>query len=219
MEIKERILAAADLLSGREVSLGKFESVRALVKGVNPKIDVILEQCSKNLSKIEKLRQGEVIELSVEELLEQTDEQKKRKKAIIFFLRSWKDLRGEVDRVKGELAGSSTSASSLGRILALAKGPLGLVTLAAVVIVIGSQFVGKTSPAPLPKPRTKVIIFADKKILLDSLYVGTGTDCDSPHYHAKDHISVISLDGTKVSDPGGCGFGKVAETPVQEIGN
>lgn len=213
--IKERILAAGELLSTTEISVAKFEAVRKLITGVNPKIDRILEQASKNLSKIRNFQEGNVISLSFEELPEETEEQKKRKKFIILFLKNWQDLKSEVELVNGEFG--QNQPTNFGRVFAKLRGPFGLVTLAAVVIVVGSQFLNKPAVVTLQKIKVKVIVFGGKNIPLENVYVGTGTDCDSPHYHAKDHVSVIALDDTKVFDPGGCGFGKVKDTAILEV--
>lgn len=137
---KERFLAASRLLTAQSTTLEKFEEVRKLTAGVNPKVDRLLELCSDALSKIEKLRKGEVIELAADHLPEETEEEKRRKAAILFFIRSWKELQSEVERVKSELADKGESKSSqeqmasLGKIAVFAKGPFGIITLGAVIV-------------------------------------------------------------------------------------
>ena len=67
-----------------------------------------------------------------------------------------------------------------------------------------------------------MIVFNGKQIPLTELTTGQGPEClngsnETPHYHAKDHTSAQALDGSTVSDPGGCGFGKVKEVQVIEV--
>lgn len=71
------------------------------------------------------------------------------------------------------------------------------------------------------KEKIKVIIVHGKKVPLAQVHVGTGPECDSeanqiPHYHANAG-SVTALDGAVLSDPGGCGYGKVRDVPVEEV--
>jgi len=243
LETKKRIFAAHKLLTEKTTSKQKLESVKALIKGINPRIDKLLEDSSKAFSDLEKLKKGEVIELTAEHLPENTEEEKKRKKALLWFIRNWKSLHSEIDRVKkefelGKQRGEQQVASA-GKIVAFAKGPIGLTTVIAVVLVIGLSVFGgkkqetnKINPSPtnsIPPSTTestsgekiKVIIVDGKKIPLTELTTGQGAECldgqkQVPHYHAKDHVSAKALDGSSVSDPGGCGFGKVNEVKIEE---
>lgn len=140
---REKIRAALDLLMEETTTLEKFEKIQKLISGVNPKIDKTLSEISsiiKNLQKIEKI---EVIDLSLSALPEKSQKDKKRKRLLLLLLSSWKNLHSEVRRVQGlyEKAGSdkeispSEHVSVVGKIFALAKGPLGFVTIAAAVIV------------------------------------------------------------------------------------
>jgi hypothetical protein len=141
-EAKKRVLAAQELLNEQATTKAKFESVRTLIRGINPRIDGALNKCSKALTDLTKLQKGEVIELAAEHLPEDTEEKKKRKKALLLFIKLWKDLKGEVARVEVELKegrhgqSSAQTLGSFGRILALAKGPLGIVTILAVAIAV-----------------------------------------------------------------------------------
>ena len=112
------------------------------------------------------------------------------------------------------------------KIIAYAKGPFGLITVAALLIA-GFMIWQARSTAPqketIPpsavvtsKPKIKVIEFNGKKIPLTELAVRTGPDCDSPHYHAANHVSVKTLDGSVVLDPGSCAFGKVKDVSIIE---
>ena len=137
--VKERILAAHQLINVTSTSREKFEAARKLLAGIRPEIDRKLEAVSKALSDVEKLEKGDIIQLSAENLPETSEEEKKRKKALLFLVKLWKDLHGEIDRVRQELEqGGQTpkqQISVLGKILAAAKGPLGIVTLIAIAVI------------------------------------------------------------------------------------
>lgn len=245
LDTKKRILAAHKLLTEKTTSKQKLESVKVLIKGINPRIDRLLEDSSKAFSDLEKLQKGEMVELTAEHLPENTEEEKKRKKALLWFIRNWKSLHSEIDRVKkefelGKKRGEQQVASA-GKIVAFAKGPIGLTTAIAVVLVVGWSVFGgkktetnKTAPSPTnlfptstsqttpSKEKIKVIVFNGKQIPLTELTTGQGQECldgniEAPHYHAKDHISAKALDGSMVSDPDGCGFGKVSEVKIEEV--
>lgn len=64
----------------------------------------------------------------------------------------------------------------------------------------------------------KVIDSKGTYILYNQVKMETGTECDkAPHYHAAQGGEAQSLDGKMIKDPGGCGYGKVSETPVREM--
>lgn len=255
---KERFLAASRLLAQETTTLEKFEEIRKLIGGINSKVDRLLELCSDALSKIEKIKKGEVIELVAEQLPEETEVKKRRKKAILFFIKNWKELQGEVERVRSELVDKNESKSSheqvasFGKIAVFAKGPFGIITLGAILlagifIYLGNKQsevqtqvptntasasttqVNNPTPAIVPSSsptsnkKIKVITYNGKQIALSELTTATGAECTNDrqepasHYHAKDHESAPALDGTMAFDPGGCGFGKVSETKVEEI--
>lgn len=140
---REKIRAGLDLLMEETTTIAKFEKVRTLISGINPKIDKALSEVSSAIKNLKKIENIEVIDLSLEALPENTEKEKKRKKLLLLLLSSWKNLRSEVERVQNlyEKAGSdggittSEHASILGKTFGFAKGPLGFVTIAAVVIV------------------------------------------------------------------------------------
>lgn len=140
---REKIDAAIELLMGETTTVAKFEKIRTLVKGINPKIDTTLESCSKVIKKLKKISKAEVIELTTEALPEDTKEQKERKKVLLLLIGLWKDLRSEIKRIKDIHQSSHTSdkpsfntqVTAFGKVIALAKGPFGLITGAAIVIV------------------------------------------------------------------------------------
>ena len=240
LEIKKRIFAANKLFSENTTTKEKFESVRSLVKGINPKLDKLLEETSISLAKLEKLQQGEYIELTTEHLPEDTEEKKKRKKELLLFIKNWKSLQDEVKRVEKEMDLKTKSTeediAKIGKIASGLKGPVGLITAFAVIIVIGLSVLGrkKSDSNTLPKDmsntakkaasskeKIKVIIVENKQIPLTELTTSQGAECmdgreEASHYHAKDHIAAKALDGSTVNDPGGCGFGKVKEVEIFE---
>lgn len=85
----------------------------------------------------------EVIDLTLKHLPADTPENKKRKKVLLLFFTTWKDLKSEVNRVAKELnqENSNTSHMSsgllahIGSIIWGAKGPLGIITVVAIGVV------------------------------------------------------------------------------------
>jgi hypothetical protein len=234
-EQNNKFEAALKLLKAESTTKEKFESIRILLKDLNPKTDKLLSSISQTISKIENLEKGDLIQLSADNLPESSEEEKRRKKAILLLIKYWKGLEDEVARVKNELSSNQGNVQKTGRLIRFVKGPFGIVTILAVVIVAGSVFinanksnrqavseqtpeaVGRTSAAKI-----KVIDVNGKKIPLDALTTGIGPECltgskEAYHYHAKDHTSAKSTDGSTVTDPGGCGFGKVDEVKIEEI--
>lgn len=142
---REKLEAAYRLLMEDLTTYDKFEKIRTLIKGFHPKIDASLAAASDALKHLKKFHHGEIIELTAVGLPEHTEEQKKRKKYLLLFLSTWKNLSNEVKRVQELYAAEQTGGemtatqhvSALGKIFSLAKGPFGLVTAAAVVIVGG----------------------------------------------------------------------------------
>lgn len=143
-EAHAKLLAAHKLLMEETTTREKFSHVRTLVLGLNPKIDGALAELEQHLSTWDKLENGEIIHLSAEHLPENTEEEKKRKKWLLLFITSWKQLQGEVVRVEAEMAkieNASTAgkASGWGKIFGAAKGPLGVITVLAVGAVMLQQ--------------------------------------------------------------------------------
>lgn len=140
---KEKIDAAMQLLLEETTTVSKFEKIRTLLKGINPKLDRALESCSKGIKTLKKIQAGDVIELAAANLPENTPQQKKRKKYLLLFLSSWKNLKSEVARVqklyKEQSADGKTTTkehlATAGKLISSTKGPFGLITALAVVIV------------------------------------------------------------------------------------
>jgi hypothetical protein len=140
-ETKKRLTAARALFDDASTTREKFNSVRTLVKDIHPNIDTALAKCAEALATLDKIKEGDVIMLSAENLPENTDEQKKRKKYLLLFITNWRQLKREIIRVEAELeAGKDVhstgeQASMWHKIFGVAKGPLGVITLVALGVV------------------------------------------------------------------------------------
>lgn len=212
-DLRDKMQAAHKLLLEETTTREKFVSIRTLIKGINPTIDKTLTQTSQALADYEKFHKGEIIELSIEKLPEQTEEQKKRKKALLFLLRSWKQLQSEVERVQSEFEKEKQEGrkaqDTWSRILAGAKGPFGMITLGAVLIVgflaLTNNKASNTAVVPVnteisSKPKKLGIEYTDKIIPLSELQARTGPDCivsgeEVSHYHAKNGVSATATEG------------------------
>ncbi|MBI3366712.1 hypothetical protein HY041_03740, partial [Candidatus Roizmanbacteria bacterium] len=208
---KERLNAALKLFDTNTVYFDKLDSLKVLLTDLDPRLNKVLEQTFKVLSHLRKLQKGEIIELSADHLPERDEKEKKRKKALLLFLKTWKDLKSEVIRVQKELITPSQSEwLHYGKIIKFAKGPFGIVTLTAFIIVGISLLTAnkknvKVNPTNLPtisstsKTTIKIIEFNGKKIALTELIISQGPECitgqnQASHYHAKDHTAVKALD-------------------------
>lgn len=134
-EIHKRMRAAYVLLQGKEISISIFEQVVILIKGLEPRVDKKLSLCSEALDTLQKIQKGDVIMLSADTLPEETDEQKKRKKTILFFITSLRDLRSEIKRVEKAFAKVSGQKNRWEQIVFYLKKPFGIITMVIVVIV------------------------------------------------------------------------------------
>lgn len=137
-ETKKRVVAVQKLFSESSSTIEKLKSVRTLLQGMNPRIDEILGRYETHLDMLENVEEETYIQLSAETLPENTEEEKKRKAALLLFLKSWHDLKEEVARVSAEMETAQTtgasSASLLGKIFKSAKGPLAIITVVAIGI-------------------------------------------------------------------------------------
>jgi hypothetical protein len=246
-DARKRLETAYKLLTEETTSRQKFESIRTLIKGLNPKIDSLLDSTSRALSDVDKLQKGDFILLSSEHLPENSDQEKERKKKVLFLINTWRQLEGEVKRMKVEFeninndnVSSYDKITSSSKIISSVKGPFGLITLGALIVVAGAAlfFVSNNSTEPVQPKRTEVlpaqtsqksekiqvIIFNGKELPLKDLRIASGPECligrtQADHYHALQNGVVKALDGTLVKDldSGGCGFGKVEETEIVEV--
>lgn len=231
-EVRDKISASYQLLQGSSISISTFEQVRILLKGIHPEVDRKLVACSRALARVQKVQVGDIITLSAEVLPEDTEEKKKRKKALLLFISSYKNLKSEIQRIESELAQASQSSEksidpqlrAWGRIVGFSKGPFGIITIAALIILATLTVMSvkrpQTQKSIHPSVRQgatlQVITYNGKQIPLSQLYVGTGPDCDSPHYHANNG-KVTTLDGLVIPDPEGCGYGKLKDIRVTEV--
>src|SRR3954463_3320815 len=137
-EAKKKLLAAQTLLLEPSSSFEKFYAVKKLIAGVHPELDRALERAEKDLQSVEQILGHDFFSFAAENLPEVTEEHKKRKKAVLFFWKTWNTLRGEVARVQAEMDASKNSGEQLvksshwGRIFNFAKGPFGILTIVAV---------------------------------------------------------------------------------------
>lgn len=132
----KRLAGAQEILAAERIDRATFESLRKLLHGIDPKLDTILASAGKAFKHADQLINGDVVELMLEHIPDVTPEDKKRKKAILLFIKFWNDLKGEVARVEKEVnQGRASHTSPVGKIAALAKGPLGVITLIAVAVV------------------------------------------------------------------------------------
>lgn len=214
-DIKKRLTAAQSLLAQPELSLATLQSVQTLIAGIHPQLDEKLANITRQFSKIHKLTSGQIVELSAELLPERNENEKKRKKALLLFIRSLKDLRSEMTRIEKEMDASDGSrmgqVRAVSRIVAFAKGPLGIITAIAVLAMVTTMLLKN------PGKSISYIMIQGHKVTLDQVFIGTGSDCDAPHYHAKNEVSVTAIDGKTLPDPGGCGYGKVTSFPVMKM--
>ena len=80
-------------------------------------------------------------------------------------------------------------------------------------------------PAPPEKPKevahkktVRVIDYKESLIPVAQLQTEVGPECDKEeHRHALNQGIAKTTEGKEIFDPGGCGFGKVKDTPVFEI--
>ena len=138
-EVQKRLLAAYSLLAEPTTTREKFNHVSTLIRGIHPHLDSALERSHEALSTLDKIVAGDVITLSAEHLPENTEEEKRRKKYLLLFIHSWKDLQSEVSRVSAEFQNQAQTPAQQGsrwwRIVKGAKGPLGVITVVAVGLV------------------------------------------------------------------------------------
>ncbi len=235
----QKMMSVYELLQEATISIDSFEHVHTILKGLHPKVDEKLEICSKALEKLQQLQSGDVITLSAEGLAEDTQEKRKRKKALLFFITTLKDLKSEIKRIDAEFTKANQNGhpsiqhqlTAWGRVVGFAKGPFGIVTFVALVIFgflllrgYKTQGTSVVATSAIISPTTtskdsltiQVITYNGKQIPLNQLYVGHGPDCDSPHYHATAG-RVTALDGTVIPDPGNCAYGKLKNVQVTKV--
>jgi len=200
---REKIDAAWRLLTEETTSFGKFEKVRTLVKGLNPRVDKTLAEAGKIISKLKKIQKGEVITLAAENLGEDTPQKKKRKKALLLFLARWKTLKAEVKRVKEiHQAHNKSNLETAAQVAHGAKGPWGLITAVAVgAVAVGGilAYLNSAAAAVIIKndgcaPITPVINY---KVSIPGLSLPTETIGDGGQGEAKLPPLSVMVDGSQ----------------------
>src|SRR3989344_6169874 len=101
-DVEKRLLAAQQILSSGSVDRPTFDSLRGLLRGINPKIDKTLDLASKALTHAEQLYAGDIIDFTVAGLPALSERDKKRKKGLLLFFKFWDELKAEVGRVQAE---------------------------------------------------------------------------------------------------------------------
>src|SRR3989338_1184921 len=141
------VVAVQSLLLEPTTSKEKFAHIQTLLKGIDPRLDNALLRCGEGFSTLDKLFRADVISLTADNLPEETEEEKRRKRAMVLFLGTWNKLKSEVARVEKELTAANSAETGLEkvshwrRIFNFAKGPFGIITIAAVGIVLTMQAV------------------------------------------------------------------------------
>lgn len=198
---REKILALERILSAESTTLDKVESVAALLKGYHPQVDEKLSQVSKHLTTLRNLQEGNVVEISAERLPEGTEKEKRRKRLVLLFLKSLRELKAEVERVGGEIdareKGEQTGTESFGKIVALAKGPFGIISIVAIIVVGVLVFVkGSASRNQTPPVQSSVNITSTPSPVATPTPTPLASPKQSPVQ--KEKVQAISYGGRKI---------------------
>jgi len=237
----DRIRSGYQLLEAKNFSYTSFQDTRKLIAGLNPAIDQKLSAVSKVWQEVRKYKKDNLSQTMLKSLPEDTKEDKKRKKLLLLLFKNYRSLKSEVNRVQKELnkaqysADSRQTMQSTSKLISTAKGPWGIITLTAAIIVGGiTIFSTNKSPTIKEPPVTQavtasplgvqVIQYEAHQIPLDELRIGLGGECltngqPAEHYHPVNPEGATSLSGEIVADPNptGCGFGKDSEIEVNQL--
>jgi hypothetical protein len=144
-QIRGQLESAYTLLTEDTTTLEKIEKLKPLLMGINPTLDQKLDAVMAHVAHLKAAFGGDLIHLASHTLPAKTESDKKRKKALLLFITSWKSLKSEVKRIQGylpakagydeSLENSASTAGSVAKTGLFAKGPFGLITLAAVAVV------------------------------------------------------------------------------------
>ena len=104
------------------------------------------------------------------------------------------------------------------RFLQANGGLLGSSLLAGCTFGDIRRFFSRETPEPTEHIDTIFYDAGDEShyIPLEEVHEVDGPNCDETHYHALDGTSVMTALCEEIADPGGCGFGKVSETPIEK---
>lgn len=142
MDIKKRLTAATAIFNDASTPKEKLNSMRIILKGMHPELESHLMRAENELGKVEKVLGSELLSLSAEAMPEGTEEEKKRKKAVLGFFTLFSQLKKEITRVEQEFdAAESAQASGNPKgpwegVFHTVKGPMGIVTIIAAAVVV-----------------------------------------------------------------------------------
>lgn len=149
---KTKLKAALSLLCEDKTTYGKVKDLSKIIGGLNPDLDKKVKKLTVTVDKLHAVKEGDVIDLTLENLPENTKKQKDRKKLILLLIKDWKNLKSEVQRLDDLYTSASStgvlskqSVVKTGKIAATAKGPLGVITIIAAVIVAGAKYIDSKS--------------------------------------------------------------------------
>ncbi|MBY0539452.1 hypothetical protein K2P56_03420 [Patescibacteria group bacterium] len=141
VDVKKRLTAAQAVFADSSTPKEKLNSIRIILKGMHPELESHVLRAESELGKVEKVLNGEVLSLSAEAMPEGTEEEKKRKKAVLGLFAFFTQLKKEIARVEQEFdVAEKTNASGSAKtpwegIFRTVKGPMGIITIVAVGVV------------------------------------------------------------------------------------
>ena len=97
-EIHKRLTTATAVFSDSSSTIDRARAAVSLLVGISPRTDALCTECLRHLDTIGHIERGELTEIGVHALSEETEDQKRRKKALLLLLKGWKDLQAEVAR-------------------------------------------------------------------------------------------------------------------------
>ena len=103
IDVKKRLTAAAAVFSDSSTPKEKLNAIRIILKGIHPELESHLVGAESELGKVEKVLGGELLSLSAEAMPEGTEEEKRRKKAVLGFFTLLSQLKKEIARILTEL--------------------------------------------------------------------------------------------------------------------
>lgn len=133
--LRAQLEAVYTLLTEDTTTLEKYSKIRTMARGIDPRLDTALSRTDLALNQLKAVWDADVIHLTQQVLPMRTAAEKKRKKALVLFISSWKSLKNEVKRVQGYQGNGQPSSAAVAKTALFAKGPFGIVTLLAAGIV------------------------------------------------------------------------------------
>lgn len=135
--IPERLRAAYQLLIEQTTSRQKITTVLTLVRGTDPRIDVLVTKVEEAVLLLDKIQEGDVIMLAADALPETNEREERRKKVLMFFTKSWRELGSEISRIQSELHHriEIVRPPLWRRFLSFIKWPLLIIALVAIAVM------------------------------------------------------------------------------------